>query len=439
MTQRTKSIQMQKNILKSVFLTAFTTMVIGCDDEETIKEYELPTIAKAGVPLPYTILETTESAVEIRNGGFGSAATAHPTNKGEFYALTDRGANVKISGGKIFPTPDYTPRIGHFKLLEDGTVGMLNEIVFKDPLGNLISGRPNPAGFGATGEIAYDVDKNILNTDRYGLDSEGLVALKDGSFWVSDEYGPHIVHFDAAGIELERISPLNVNTGGRKLPAVFERRWANRGMEGLAITPDEKMLVGIMQSTLYNPSKAEVADFTITRIVTFELATGETKQYLHRQEKAKNSNSEIVALSNTEFLIIERDGKFTGDTPTAQKHIYKINISNATDVSGDDFTAMGGMLVNGKTIEQNTWGELSAANIVPVTKTLAVDLVAALGDYPHDKLEGIWLIDNTTLGVLNDDDFAVWTGDGATVVQKYLPASKAVKDIDRNTLYIVNY
>jgi hypothetical protein len=29
--------------------------------------------------------------------------------------------------------------------------------------------------------------------------------------------------------------------------------------------------------------------------------------------------------------------------------------------------------------------------------------------YPHDKIEGIWLINNTTLGVLNDDDLGLWS------------------------------
>jgi len=40
------------------------------------------------------------------------------------------------------------------------------------------------------------------------------------------------------------------------LPAVFQHRRANRGMEGLAISPDETTLVGIMQSTMKNPDKA---------------------------------------------------------------------------------------------------------------------------------------------------------------------------------------
>ncbi|MCD8410567.1 esterase-like activity of phytase family protein [Tenacibaculum finnmarkense] len=421
---------------KKVLLTsaAIASLFIGCDnnDNESSK-WILPDIGNSGIELPYSVLKKVGD-VEVRNGGYGSAATAHPTNEGEFYALTDRGANLKTSGGKIFPTPDYTPRIGHFKLLEDKTVVQLAEILLKNPAGVPVSGRPNPEGYGATGEIPYDLNKSVLAYDKHGIDSEGLVALKDGSFWVSDEYGPHIVHFDATGKELERISPVNVNTGNRKIPAVFERRWANRGMEGLAITPDEKTLVGIMQSTLYNPSKKEVADFTITRIVTFDIATATTKQYLYKQEKAKNSNSEITALSNTEFLVIERDGNFQGSDPTAQKFIYKIDISNATDVSGDSFNDLDGMLVNNKTIEQNTWDELSEANITPVSKTLAVDVTKILGSYPYEKMEGIWLINGTTIGILNDDDFAVTGTD--VLNQKILPGTDKV---DQNTLYITNF
>ena len=31
--------------------------------------------------------------------------------------------------------------------------------------------------------------------------------MKDGSFWVSDEYGPYIIHFDSTGKMIEKISP----------------------------------------------------------------------------------------------------------------------------------------------------------------------------------------------------------------------------------------
>ncbi|MEW7278091.1 esterase-like activity of phytase family protein [Aquimarina sp. 2201CG1-2-11] len=154
----------------------------------------------------------------------------------------------------------------------------------------------------------------------------------------------------------------------------------------VSITPDEKILVGIMQSTLYNPVKIKT---DLTRIVTFNLNTGKTKQYLYRQEKSNLSNSEIVALSNTEFLVVERDGKFSG-AGIAQKRIYKIDLSYATDVTGEDIKAVNGLLINGKTIEESSWEEIKNAGIQPVSKILITDLVSKTG-YPHDKLEGVWL------------------------------------------------
>ncbi|WP_247233185.1 esterase-like activity of phytase family protein [Telluribacter sp. SYSU D00476] len=385
--------------------------------------------------LPFTVLGN-ELGVEIRNGGFGSAATAHPHNPGEFYAMTDRGPNTDATGGKYFPVPDYTPRIGHFRMTADGKIEKIGEILVKNPSGQPISGRPNPAGKGATGEIAYDLKDQVLAPDEYGLDSEGLVAMKDGTFWVSDEYGPHIVHLKADGTQIERLSPVNINTGGRKLPAVLERRWANRGMEGLAVTPDEKTLVGIMQSRLYNPTNAAAINRTLTRIVTFDIATGTTKQYLYRQEIDNNSNSEITALSATEFLVVERDGNFSADG-SVMKHIYKIDISKATDVTGD-FNSMDGMLVNGKTLEANTWDQLATAGIVPVQKTRVVDLMQALGNYPHDKLEGVWLINSNTLGIINDDDFAIWSDPVKKLRQKTLSPTNGTV-VDGNRLYLVKF
>jgi len=382
--------------------------------------------------LPYSVLSTINNTVEIRNGGFGSGATAHPTNEDEFYAITDRGPNTNFLEGKKFPVADYTPRIGHFIVTEKGEITLLEEILLKTPSGKLITGIPNPEGKGATGEIPYDAAGNPIAFDDFGLDSEGIVALKDGSFWVSDEYGPHIVHYSASGVQLERISPFGVNedTGDRKLPAVFASRRANRGMEGLTITPDEKTLVGIMQSTMYNPEKIQS---NITRIVTFDLETGYTRQYVYIQEKANLSNSEITAISNTEFLVVERDGKFAGEE-TAQKHIYKINLNGATDISGNNPKEELGLMIGDKTIEQSTAEELAEANIVPVQKELVVDLVAQFG-YAHDKLEGIWIMDENTLGFINDDDFAVSDNDGDGIIeQKILPGSS---NIDASSLYMV--
>lgn len=371
--------------------------------------------------------------VTINHGGYGSDAFIDPKNPSRFYVLTDRGPNADAieKGTKIFPVPNYTPSIGYFQIEASGKVTLLKEIPLRRPDGQKLTGLPNPEGMGSTGEKAIDMQGQLLNTDEYGIDSEGLVVDGQGNFWVSDEYGPHIVRFNAEGIEQERMSPMGVNTKGRKLPAVLAKRTPNRGMEGLSITPDGKTLVGIMQSTLSNPSKKEVENKTLTRIITFELETGKTKQYLYQQNGKNFANSAIIALGNNKFLVDERDGKFLQDTDkNVQKHVYLVDVSEATDVSGD-VSAPTGLLVNGKTLEQTSWEELAKAGIKPATKKLVLDLVAQ-NAYPHDKFEGMWLIGQNKLAVINDDDFGIMSDKGE-VVTKRLPATGK---IDKNTVYI---
>lgn len=242
--------------------------------------------------------------------------------------------------------------------------------------------------------------------------------MKDGSFWISDEYGPHIVHYSADGVELERISPAGMTTGKRHLPKVFARRRANRGMEGLAVTPDEKTLVGIMQSTMFNPSKKELGNKQVVRIVSFDIKSGKTKQYLYLQEKVTDSCSGITAVGKNEFYVIERDSKTPGEDPFAKKCVYKINLNGATDVSGD-FDSEGGLLVGGKTIEQCTVEELQNAGIVFVKKEFVTDLAKSI-EYPHEKFEALWLKDKNTLCIGNDNDFAINVKDNK-IIQKILP------------------
>lgn len=393
--------------------------------------YAAPLDFGSGLSLPYQEL-TRIGAVSVRHGGFGSAAFADPTHTQRFYALTDRGPNADATtkNHKIFVTPDFTPSIGHFEITPQSQIRTLRIIPLKRPDGTPLTGLPNPSNMGATGESAVDIAGQVLPEDAYGLDSEGLVVMKDGSFWVSDEYGPHIVHFSRDGIEQERISPYGLDTEGRKLPAVLAKRTPNRGMEGLAISPDQKTLVGIMQSTLNNPDKARATNRTLTRIVTFDLDSGKSRQYLYQQNRDNLSNSEIVAVDKHRFLVVERDSDFAQTGKTAQKHIYLIDVRQATDVSAP-VDAPEGMTINGQTLEQMSWETLASHGIKPVQKTQILDLVQANG-YPHDKLEGMWLMGKNRLAVINDDDFAIASENGQ-VVQKTLPATGQV---DANTVYI---
>lgn len=418
---------MKKILLSALMLAA----VAACKDDENVMSQEV-NYSKLPQEFPFSKLATI-NGVDVINGGFGSGAAAHPTRKGEFYVITDRGPNTDYLNGKKFLTPNFTPTIMHFKINADGNIEVIKYIKLKNPSGQLITGLPNPVGMGSTGEVAYDAAGNVLGTDTFGLDSESIVAAADGTFWVSDEYGPHIVHYSAEGVELERISPIGVNTGTRKLPAVLAKRRANRGMEGLCITPDGKTLVGTIQSTMYVPNKTLATNTTLTRIVTFDIATGQTKQYLYKQDGgASDSVCDITALSSTEFLVIERDGNF--GSQGGLKKVYRINLSGASDVNGTDLAAVDGMKINGKALEQLTWTEIAAAGLKPVSKTLAVDLVSKLG-YEHDKFEGIVYLGNNKLAVFNDDDFGVVDDGNGNPKAKILPKTGKV---DKGTMYIVD-
>ncbi|WP_089806189.1 esterase-like activity of phytase family protein [Chitinophaga sp. YR627] len=392
-----------------------------------------PDMAEADNP---AILFTTAAGVKVYNGGYGSAVAADPTQKDVFYMLTDRGSNVagQVANSIIIGKPDFIPQIGKFRL-KDGKLILEQVIELKNAAGDKLNGLPNPAGMGASGEIAYDLNGNILTPSPDGIDSEGLVAAADGTFWISDEYGPHIVHIDATGKTIERINPFGTGTGNRKLPAVFTNRRANRGMEGLTITPDGKTLVGMMQSPMYNPSKTAVANSTVLRILTFDIATAATKQYAYLMDNTSLTGvSEIVAVNSTTFLTLERDGLFGGATtnPATFKKVFKIDLSNATDIS-DPANGATGKLYNGKTVEElNDVAGLKGAGITPVTKTVVLDLLKDLPTvYPHDKAEGLALLPGNILVISNDDDFGVVDNGASGFSQKILSSGS----IDRNRLY----
>lgn len=364
--------------------------------------------------------------VAVQANAHGSAIAAIPGSADEIYGLADRGPNVDgpASGEKVFPVPSFHPQIAKLKLA-DG-VATLEEIVTlsgKDGVPLVGVGDPRAS----TGQSFVDLNGNRLPPSDHGLDSEGLVAMPDGTFWVSDEYGPFIVHFDAGGKELERFSPFDGS-----LPGELSLRAPNQGMEGLTITPDGGTLVGIMQSALNPPGLAGSSkSVPFSRIVTINLANrGDVHEYLYPladPQRTKVAVSEITALSATTFLIDERNDE---PQPGGNKKIYLADISAATDVgprstvAGASYRAdAGGLLVNGAPLEAFVGAttdvaaadKLQAAGITLPTKTLKLDLGQLLrslspnGDFfGHDKVEGLISRDGgNTLILANDSDFGL--------------------------------
>lgn len=426
-----------------LFISALSILIVlqSCDkygnfllphDGSIAVDY--PSIAEADNPK----LLATVNGVNLYNGGFGSSMAQDPKDNNIFYLLTDRGPNVTgaIANSIILASPDFHPQIGKFRL--KGTQLVQESVItLKNNLGIELNGLPNPANAGATGETAYDLNGNILLPSEDGVDSEGLALASDGTFWISDEYGPHILHVDRNGKTIERINPFGSGTGGRKLPLVFARRRPNRGMEGLTITPDGKTLVGIMQFPLYNPSAAAITGSLAIRILTFDISGGKTQQFVYLMENAGlQAVSEITAIDKNNFLVLERGGEFPTEATRNSiiKRIYKISLSGATDIS-DPGNNAAGKLFAGKTVEElKDAASLAANGIIPVTKTLVSDLMKDINPvYPHDKAEGMAIINSGLIAVSNDDDFGI-TGSGGIYQQKILPATGT---IDRNRIYFI--
>lgn len=384
------------------------------------------------------LTDTLENGVDAGNvlGGIGSGLAWAGGNT--FLALPDRGPNAAPWNSALSDTTSYiaryqtvtmnltanapgsalaynlTPTLSQTTLLYSPTA--LNYAA-ANSANNFIAGAPalNTADkFYFTGRSDNFAAGNSLNPANARFDTEGIRVSNDGkSVFIADEYGPYVYQFDrATGERLKSFAlpdyyaaPNLYANGDAEIAGNSVGRVTNKGMEGLAITPDGTKLVGFVQAPLAQDGGST------NRIVTIDIADGTTHEYVYDNTIAGKTynSSELLALNDHEFLVLERDGKGLGDGSAAKiKQIYKIDLSGATDI---------GVLTNPGTSDPIS----GAANLLPyaVSKTLFLDLKTALNaqgiadaDVPS-KLEGMAfgediLVDGVmkhTLWITNDNDF----------------------------------
>jgi hypothetical protein len=139
----------------------------------------------------------------------------------------------------------------------------------------------------------------------------------------------------------------------------------------------------------------------ITRIIRIDLLTGKKREYAYVLDATNRGQgvSEILAINEKEFLVVERDNRSNLQTPPqapTRKTLYKIDISGATDIS--DFDSLP--------------ADALPADITPVTKTLFIDLLDPafnLSATIAEKIEGMaWGPDlrdgRHVLYVISDND-----------------------------------
>jgi hypothetical protein len=148
----------------------------------------------------------------------------------------------------------------------------------------------------------------------------------------------------------------------------------NKSLEGLTMSPDGRFLFAAMEDPRYEDGPTPDRDHAaLVRIIKFDVESRTpVAQYAYPLDLASppletNGLSDLVALTDSSFLVLERSGSDKG----VVVRIYRADIDGATDVL------------------QNP--SLVAPPVLPMFKSLVADLTTTPGLTPLDNIEGITL------------------------------------------------
>ncbi|RWC24448.1 MAG: hypothetical protein EOS27_30375 [Mesorhizobium sp.] len=420
------------------------------------------------------------SGMAIDTSGWTHDASGY---KGSLWLLPDRGYNV-------VGTTDYRPRLNtigiEFAPVAPGAAPatgqeqtgvkatLADTMLLTDDKGADATGLDPLNGVrAASGDMPILPEAN----GKLALDNEAIVRLPDGSMFISDEYGPNIYRFSADGHLLSATQPpaalvpmrhgaLNFasdNPGpGAAEPDPKDPdtgRQNNQGLEGMAMTPDGKFLIAVLQSAPRQDGGDSGSTRQNTRALVYDASDLAHLKLAHeyvvplpvfKDAKGKTkiaAQSEIVALSDQTFLMLTRDsgnGQGVKGDASLYRQINVVDLSTATDIAGGPFDAADKPVAPKGVLDPS---------VTPAKLTPFIDIndSAELGRFglhngaPNDKnnLSEKWeamsvvsvldpkLPDDYFLFVANDNDFLAQ--DGFQVGAPY----KAEDGADVDTIFLV--
>ncbi|MEU6403316.1 esterase-like activity of phytase family protein [Streptomyces sp. NPDC046985] len=347
-------------------------------------------------------------------GGIGSDIWP-AGRKGEFWTITDRGPNgqIKIDGKKrrTFPVPGFDPAIVKIRVCGDH-IQVLRALPLTTSSGKPVTGLPDQEG---RDEAPYSYDAQTpLAYDPNGLDTEGIVRTRDGSFWLVDEYGPSLVHVSARGRVLARYVPKGLGLKGadypvvEALPSILLHRKINRGFEGLALLPGGDLVMAL-QSPLSLPDGDAGDASRTTRLLRFSPGKrAVTAEYAYRFDPVNvvdPSEDDTSELKISSVVAVGRDRLLVEERTDKAARVQEVRLGRGADILGgrwdDDSTS--------PSLEQ--LADPAASGVPVLAKRLVVDLGPVAG--VPGKIEGIARVDDRTLAVINDNDFGMTDGAGA--------------------------
>lgn len=194
------------------------------------------------------------------------------------------------------------------------------------------------------------------------LDPEGLRVSPNGTFYISDEYGPRLMEFSRAGRLIRELTmPAHYQcscpgtTWQVELPQNDTGRQSNRGMEGLAISGDGKRLFGMMQSPLlqdcHRINKTASPIGRNCRLPVFSAKGDLEAEYVYQLDDQSLKLNEIIECGPDQLLTIERDG-LPGESAVC-KNLMLISLREATNVAGRGEALTDELARNVKTVKKH--------------------------------------------------------------------------------------
>lgn len=287
---------------------------------------------------------------------------------GSYIVLSDNGFGARNNSSDYLLSiyhiaPDFRTATGG-----TGTIRLSSIINLSDPEHYL----PYPA--------ERKTDHLLTGAD---LDPESFRRAADGSYWIGEELIPALVHFSADGLMLAppfRLAGLNSEGNPSGEEANLPR---SRGFEGMALSTDGKWLYPMLEGALEGSTGLNIYTFDIKE-KQFVNKNALNPSFRYTLEEGASAIGDFTMFSSTAGLVIERD---SGEGENALlKKVFRVDFQK---------------------VDKNGF----------LHKTLVADLMDIkdpfdlnqdgneLFSFPFWTIEGLVVLNATTLGIVNDNNY----------------------------------
>jgi glycerophosphoryl diester phosphodiesterase len=415
--------------------------------EEAVQPYTLaarsvlpPGIYRPGSPPSGAFFTPAERATAAANGVRGPVDGAYqtgqplqgvssmvPAGDGTWWALADNGYGARANSA------DFQLVIHRLDPRWEDAAGprVLTTAVLRDPDHHIPwtivcdpkTGTPLPAfSFNALPPpppaCGGDASARILT--GFDLDPESFVRAPDGTFWVSDEFGPFLFQVAEDG----RVLTPPVRIPGVRSPQnpflrISERGRAerptlatSRGFEGLAISPDGSTLYALLEGAVAGDDPRDL------RLYVYDIAHGRLEPAFFRVRL--DGASQIVDLASLNDLSgasVYPGAAAPPSGPLAIGELKAVNESQLLlierDNLGDDEAAPRVKKIFLLTLPPSGEGTVAKTRLVDL---LAIPDPSGLGGemhffrLPFYTIESVHVVDDRTLLVASDNNFPFSNG-----------------------------